>query len=244
MKTAVCGLAVFVCVTYIVAQCTKDIDCKGDRICVDGECVSAQESDNTDKSSPSQKTGDPIGRAGFYLNPLGALQFGPIVGFEIGAGPDALIDLHWRYSATGLVYALILTEGFEHYMSMSSMAFGGGCHYFFPISSRHRPYIGGMVEYGWGSTWGEDSYDGEEYDADQYDAWEGSEAQIVAIFSGGMRWRFQSSFFINTGIMAGAAIDVKDEVVYINQRDTDPEDYRDVTFFGMLIFALGWEFGR
>ena len=186
-----------------------------------------------------------MGKTGLYINPLGALQFGPIIGFEIGAGPNAVIDLHWRYSSIGLVYALILTEGFEHYMSMSSMAVGGGFRYFFPLSnSNHRPYIGGMAEYSWGSTWGEDSYEKDDYDPDEYDAWEGSEAQIIAIFNGGMRWRFASSFFLNTGAMAGVAIDMKDEVTYINQPGSDPENYRDATFFGMLELALGWEFGR
>ncbi|MBD3322239.1 MAG: hypothetical protein GF350_14160 [Chitinivibrionales bacterium] len=225
-------------------QCTKDTDCKGDRICVDGVCVSPADRTETVAPPSSSKKGAQMGKGSFYLNPLGVLQFGPLLGFEIGTGGNAFIDLHWRYSAIGLVYAAVLTEGFNDYMSMGSMAFGGGFRYFFSSSRPHRAYIGALAEYGWGRTWGEDEYDQDVYRESAPDAWQGEEAQIVFIGNGGYRWRFGPAFFFNAGGLAGVAIDVKDEIVYKNKTPRETKDYAGATPFGMLEFAVGWEFRR
>ncbi|MBD3393718.1 MAG: hypothetical protein GF418_16400 [Chitinivibrionales bacterium] len=239
MKAIISAAVLIAMASAASAQCTKDTDCKGDRICIEGTCVAPEESGTAEGASRPRMD---MGKAAIYLNPLGALQFGPIVGFEIGVGANVFLDLHWRYAAASLIYSLILTEGYEHYMSMGSMAVGGGARYFFPSSIPHRIYFGFMGEFGWGATWGEDSYDADEYDASSPDAWEGEERQIVLIANPGFRWRLGRSLFLNLGLYAGAAIDVKDEIVYINQNNTT-EDYRGAMFFGMIEFALGWEFG-
>lgn len=125
-----------------IAQCTKDTDCKGERICVNGECVEprAEEAPATEpdvKEAPKVETKQvpksSMGAFMFYLDPVGALFFGPHVGFEIGVGPNSFIDIHYRHSAFGLIYDVVATEGFDWWMKMGSGAAGGGYKHYIPF---------------------------------------------------------------------------------------------------------------
>lgn len=217
------------------AKCGKDTDCKGDRICVDGECISPLAT----KTAPEQRTlSTDLGNASFYLHPLGLVQFGPILGFEIGTGSNAVLDLHMRYSPLGLAHWAIATEGFskDKTLSFASMAVGAGMRYLFPVKRfAHRPYTGVFMEYGW------DIHSGNKGD---YYEWEGESTYLVAAGEGGFRWRIGESFFVGLGLMAGAVFVITDDWWYTNpELQADPSD-PEVYPFAMLSFVLGWEFGR
>ncbi len=210
------------------AQCTKDIECKGDRICVEGECVSPEQ-----RSEGDSEFGLIPSAFSLYFTPTGFAFFGPVVGAEIKVAPTTYLELHWRYSAMGLVYALLLTETFTNSMSLGSMAFGGGItHLFLRSTSPHAPFVGGFVEYGFAETWGEDG------NRD----WEGSESQIIVAGRGGFRWRLSSGLFLALGGALGGAFDIKDEWYYLDAR-SDTRDEGGTTGFGMVDFTLGWELG-
>jgi hypothetical protein len=62
--------------SYLHAQCTKDVDCKGDRICVDGKCVDSHQPNAAAPALENKsKTGSPgwgigAGVTGFVLSPV------------------------------------------------------------------------------------------------------------------------------------------------------------------------------
>ncbi len=235
------SLTVAFFVQFSSAQCTKDIECKGNRICVEGVCVEPKEESGPSESlpTPTNETtppdGTPMGSGAFYMNLSGLFQFGPIFGFGIRVAPNLIIDAHWRYSSLGLLYVVLATDGFEDEMSMGCMAAGSGIRYFFPNEKKpHRLYVGGLFEYGWGKT---------QNLAEENWEWKSEDAQIIIAPNGGFRFRFDSNFFLNLGVLAGVAIDVKNEWWYLNNPSVT-YDQRGATFFGMLEFTLGWEFGR
>lgn len=45
----------------------------------------------------------------WYVNPLGFLQMGPIVGAEWRLSDTISLDTHWRYAALGALYHLVAT---------------------------------------------------------------------------------------------------------------------------------------
>ena len=242
------GIIVF-CSSSAVGQCTKDTDCKGDRICVDGECVSpAADQSEALSDQPEKNMVDAdvkicractqMGAISFYFEPLGFVQFGPIFGIEIGTGSNLMIDAHLRYSAGGLIYRAISTEFEpEQELNPGSMAVGGGIRYFFPRTrSPHRPYLGGFFEYGWESGTGDEG---------DYDEWTWESRHIVFGADGGFRFRFGNTFYLGLGGSFGVAPEIFDEWEYVNPLLTEEsESETDVYPFGMLRLTLGFEFGR
>ncbi len=217
------------------AQCTKDIECKGDRICVDGHCIDENSSVESDQS-PSL-TSNQMGGFSIYTQPLGFLQMGPVVGTEIRLIKNLLFDFHFRYSAMGLAYVAIATEGFEEDLKMSSMGFGTGLRYFFHTSGPHNPYIG--------STFEVDLSAGE-YD-DDYEWGEWEETAMGIMINGGYRWRFNPKFFLGIGGSFGVMFITKYDEWYTSDGlyktvITEPDD--DTFVLAMLELSLGWEFGK
>jgi len=175
----------------------------------------------------------PMGKIALQLNPLGFLQFGPIVGVEFNIASSTFFTTQFRYQALGLLYQAVASEGFENEVTFGSMAVGAGIKHFFNNSrSPHRLYIGLVTEYGWGGTRGS---------VGTYQEWEGRNAQINVLSNFGYRLRFRSNFFINLGAMAGASIEIKDDWWRINNPNTVFKGDLPVLIIGMLEVAFGWE---
>jgi hypothetical protein len=167
------------------------------------------------------------------VNPLGFVQFGPIINVEFGFPNNLVLNIHTRFPSAGLLtyVALDHEDGID---DLSGKAFGAGLLYFF-TDKRHKPYIGGLLEYhtadilyGQGDAW----------------EWDKTENAIVVIANGGYRFRF-GHFFLNTGAYLGAAF-VNYEWDYTDpsygEYDDDPRDGSEVQPFGMIEVTLGLEF--
>jgi hypothetical protein len=167
------------------------------------------------------------------VNPLGFVQFGPMVNMEFGFPNNMVLNIHTRFPSAGLLSYVVLdhSDGID---DLSGIAFGGGL-LFFMTDNKHKPYVGGLLEYhtadilyGEGDSW----------------EWDKTENALVIAANGGYRFRF-GHFFLNTGAFLGAAF-VSYEWEYTDpsygEYDDDPRDGTDVQPFGMLEVTLGVEF--
>lgn len=244
IKTAVFIFAIFFAATLVPAQCTKDVDCKGDRICVNGECVERTITQNSSTSSEAEpapiqsstKKRKSFGPFNLYLNPLGFVEFGPIVGGQVIIAPRTYLDFHWRYSKLGLLYNVI-TNGFVDEVGVGSMAYGGGITHFIPIGNTPNcMYVGLLYEYGFGTTHG----------GSKSDTWDAKNAQSIIACNPGFRFRIGSTAFLNLGLQAGVSIPMVDQWWYVDEPSHIKynDDKMGPLFFGGLEFSLGLEFGR
>ena len=165
----------------------------------------------------------------FLVNPLGFIQFGPVFQAEFPVGSNIVVGPQIRLAGLGLLYHLVLVEG---YASVGGMSFGVQGKYFLENpNSPHRFYIGGSGEFGFGSN---------KDNVGWSDEWHGEHTYIgfLAIF--GYRWRFSSGFFVNVGLAGGFANELKDDWWYSDS----PWDIRksDIGFyiFGMAELSVGF----
>jgi len=168
------------------------------------------------------------------VNPLGVLQFGPMINMEFGFPNNLVINIHTRFHSAGLL-SYATPEESDDIDDLSGMAFGGGL-LFFMTDNKHKPYVGGLIEYHTHDIL---------YLEGNVDEWERTDKGIVLIANGGYRFRFSGGFFMNAGAYLGAAIlnyewDYADPT-YSEAGDDDKEG-TDVTPFGMIEFTLGFEF--
>jgi opacity protein-like surface antigen len=243
MKDILCiASIVFVFASVAFSQCTKDMECKGNRVCVNGECVESAPGTSTAAAGTSV----PLGAATLYVHPLGFVQFGPLIGLEFRANDGLTIDVHWRYAKLGFTYAALvqaLNPDETKDISFGAMGFGSQVRYYFPLSRRAgRPYFGGMFEYSIDKGTTEK---GEDWES-TYDS-----RQMVFCATGGYRYRIGTGFNMTLGLMAGCAFGISNEWSYTDQvtpynpskagiQENDP-----VTIpFAMLELGIGWEFGR
>lgn len=177
---------------------------------------------------------NPISKFAISINPLGFLQFGPIVSAEIGLKDNLVLNVHARVPFLGLLPYLI-NEHNDGLDNLMGFAFGAGSIYFFG-TRQHKPYAGVLLEYdhlkllyAQGDSW----------------EWDKSVNSVVFIMNGGYRFRFNGGFFINTGAFLGAAIgrykwDYSDPSY--GEYDYTAREGTDVTPFGMLEVTIGIEF--
>jgi len=231
------GLTLIVC-QQLFAQCTKDTDCKGERVCINGECVDPDEKDSPRKTEISGEKSS-MGKFMFYIDPVGGLFFGTQVGFEIGVGPNTFIDLHYRHSAFGIVYDAIATERFQWYMKMGSGATGAGFKHYLAFSNLpHRLYLGAFLDYGWSGVKNID----EEYPAEE---WETSSNLLFLAGDAGWFWRFGGPFNLGLGLIFGVAIELRNEKVYNpDYLGTKTQPDERVYPGGGLQLLLNFEFGK
>lgn len=171
---------------------------------------------------------------GLSINPLGFVQFGPLINMEVGLTDNVILNMHARVSFLGILTYLI-NEHEDGLDELFGMAGGGGPIYFFG-TSRNKPYAGVLLEfdhlrllYAQGDQW----------------EWEKTVNSVVFAMNGGYRFRFANGVFINTGAFLGAAIGrYKWEYSDISygEYDNTSRDGLDVTPFGMLEVAFGIEF--
>ena len=242
------------------SQCTKDTECKFDRVCVDGICVPYESKDQSienekkaDKTSGKNEkkenkdyTKKELGKRTVWVNPLGFLQFGPTIGYEQRLGDSFFLGIHLRYAAMGLIYTVIVSDN-DTEVGMGSAAVGFEAKYYLKFKRNpHSLYYGLFSEFAWGNH---KEYE-ENYDKGQtpstnervliYDARHRS-----VIFGGtiGYRWRFgeEKQVLLTLGLLSGMSRDLLKERIYKNP-DITIEQPLGNTFFGNAEFAIGFEF--
>lgn len=175
-------------------------------------------------------------RVGFYINPLGFIQFGPMIGTEITSNSRLIIDGHLRFSSLGaLMYVVNADNSDGNPYKISGLGVGGGLKYFMP-SRIGGFYFGGIFEYGWQTNY---------YAEDKPWIWQNEIKYIVAMASIGYKFRFNSGFYINTGALLGAESTFKSQWYYTKNYNNDSSIHIDDTSIGadgMLEVSFGFEF--
>ena len=211
--------------TILMAQqsvfaCTKDTDCKGDRICVlnessQGQCQSPSSSASQSTSRGDEGTDGDLkndSQQSFHLNLLGLLQFG------------LTPTLEWGKDVTFLIRARLLNTGVLSYVVAAAdggeLAFGLGTSVqvrkYLNNKAQRGPYLGGGVELMYTKNEGDETY--ETY-------------FFVPQIEVGYRW-LSDGYFSGFGVFGGSAIPVK-TIGY-----SDGESI----YTGGLIWDMGWFF--
>lgn len=190
-------------------------------------------------AAPGEKSAG-MGRGEINFNPMGFLQFGPIVDVGLRAGSSTFIDAHFRWAYAGVVYQAIETDGFSSSdVSPTSGAAGLKVIYcFLRNDTPHCMYIGGIVEY----TWGGDSGTDEDWYPER--DWKRTWSGYAIVLNMGYRWRFSSGFFMQVGGMAGIHNQTNASWYYTKYESVKFKDPEGVRFIGMLEFSIGTEFGH
>jgi hypothetical protein len=174
-------------------------------------------------------------RVGLYLNPLGFVQFGPMLGTEITRNSSLIIDAHIRFSSLGVLSYVVsanVDDGAPY--KISGLAIGGGVKSFMP-SRIGGFYIGGVFEYGWATNY---------YAQDKSWIWQSDSKNIVAMASIGYKFRFKSGFYINTGAFLGGSYTFSDKWYYTKNYNNDSSIHVDsgkTVLAGMLEVSFGIE---
>lgn len=173
-------------------------------------------------------------KSGFSLNPLGLLQFGPMLQYESRMGnSSAYLVPHLRLGYLGVLSHLVWTEGEEGaILSPLNIGLGLGVRGLTPMSGNNNAmYYGGFMEYSVAKT----RFDvGEPYETLE------SASMLTIMFNGGYRWRFPSGRFLNLGIYAGPSLTLMDEEWYVETGELYAT-YNETMFIGMLELSFGWE---
>lgn len=170
-------------------------------------------------------------------NPLGFLQFGPIINLEYGVSEHIVLNGHIRFASLGLLSTIAMYDEDDDIFpdNLTGYGIGGGALYFFG-DRQSKPYLGGLIEYH--STLSNYNMDSGNF------AWDAESQMAVMVVNGGYRFRFDSGFFINTGAYLGAAIGDYDWY-YTNPNNADfgvSNTSPDTFPFGMLELAFGIQF--
>jgi hypothetical protein len=183
--------------------------------------------------SPSEFADEDLSKFALSLNPLGFIQFGPVINAEFGIKENIVLNTHVRFPSLGLL-TYVLKYHDDGLDELSGIAFGGGLIYFFG-DNMSKPYVGGMLEYHRTNSL---------YAKAEGWEWSQIDQSGVFIFNGGYRWRFEGGFFVNTGVFFGAAMGNYDwEYADPSYDPYEPGgEGTDVTPFGMFEVTLGLEF--
>ena len=165
------------------------------------------------------------------VNPLGFVQFGPVINAEVGLTENVSVNVHARLASLGLLsYAIHADiDGLDEY---TGTGFGGGAIYFLNGSSSSW-FIGALMEYEKSTLL---------YAANEDWEWKQFNKTSVFIFNGGYRFRFDGGFFMNTGAYLGAASTKWNWHFTDFSYSSDGEIGKTITPFGMLELTLGFEF--
>ncbi len=182
----------------------------------------------------AQSGDNAIGKFALSVEPLGFVQFGPLVNAEIGLTDNLVLNAHVRFATAGLLMKIAFRD--EVPDKVENIAFGGGLKYFFG-DNKNKPYIGVMGEFG-KRTFVDDQ--GEPYET------ENTMNHFDFIMNGGYRFRSASGFYLTTGAYVGAEFtnnditSFTDPGYYTSERTIENEN--GIYPFFMLEIGIGIEF--
>ncbi|MDJ1505815.1 hypothetical protein [Xanthocytophaga agilis] len=172
----------------------------------------------------------PLPKRMLGINPLGVLQFGPVFQGEFRLTEQGYLMSHVRIPYLGLLYHII-TIGGEENVTVSPLALGLGAGYkSLFLTQKGAFYIGGLAEYSFGSSTGNDGSD-----------WESHFSNVALLANGGYRWRWpEKKYVLSLGAYMGAYTALKDEWYY-TASPAEPKDERSTTLLFMIELTFGWE---
>lgn len=177
-------------------------------------------------ASVSRSLTPDAGWSAIYFQPLGFLQFGPIIGGEVAASPNVTIGAHLRIPSLGLlsyVAAYNASDGAPD--QMSGFGLGADINYF-PVSARNGFYVGFVTEY---ISTSQLYLQGDIYE------WQDKTSFFLLAANGGYKWGFPSGFFVSTGLLLGDAVPLSGKWHYTQGYDTT-EKNDDLS--GAVIYML------
>ena len=203
----------------------------GTRIVIKNKSSSSSERRN--RSVESSIDPKPI-RIGFYVDPLGFIEFGPLIGTEITIKSRLIIDASLRFPSLGaLTYVTNndANDGLPY--EVSGLGVAGGLKYFIPS------HIGGLYFGGFFSV----AWETHSYARDNPSAWESDYAAVMTLGTIGYKFRFKRGFYMNTGAIVGVQYPFMKQWHYTNNGDaTIYEMDKSLEPAGMLNVSFGYEF--
>lgn len=171
---------------------------------------------------------------GIWLQPLGVVLWGPLVGISYRHTTAFTIDVHVRIPELGIAYWAIADEPDD----MTGIAFGAQFRKIF--ATRNGGWLLGAffdlgyteAVYNQGQSWEKEEY------------W----VSFVVAANGGYRFRFGRHFYMDLGLVLGTLVVSDQDWRYSNpvndDYSSDYDHYYDgyVEAFGMLVFTTGFEF--
>jgi len=195
----------------------------------DPEEIPVIKDDKSDERKTSESALQPqntmLGRIGIGFQPLGFLQFGPVVNAEVRLGKNFVIGPQFRYTPLGLLFNVV--NDFDN--TMQCYGIGGTVRHFPAAGKKNKFYYGVGAEYEYG--WCRDEGD-----------WYGENKGIVSMINIGYRWRYNSGFYMNLGLFTGAYINIFDKWTGYEDLSIHHDESGYARFFGYLEFTLGLEF--
>lgn len=165
----------------------------------------------------------------FTLDPLGFIEYGPMVGVETRVSPTSYLTAHVRWATAGVIYYAITSNGFEDAVGIDNLAIGVGYRALMGGAGPHHWYARPVVEYGWGSTSGGDG------------DWRGRHSYVSFMGNFGYRWRFAKSV-TNVGVYAGFATGLSNNWWYVNSPGEVISDETETYAIAMFEVSFGWQF--
>jgi hypothetical protein len=173
-------------------------------------------------------------RVGFYVNPLGFLEFGPMVGAEFTIKSRFLIDATLRFFPLGaLSYVTEATGDDGSPYRIAGLGIGGAFKYLVP-SRMGGFFVGGVLEYSWWTSY---------FAQNTPTEWQRDKEVIMPLATAGYKFRFRSGFFITAGGFLGIQIPILDQWYYTNNGDnTIYLNDKNIEPAGMFELSFGYEF--
>lgn len=164
----------------------------------------------------------------FHINPLGLLQFGPILMYEARIKSSNAYFAPWfRFGYLGVLTHLSWDAD---EVSPLNLGIGTMIKSYSTTDSGNAIYYGGGLEYAIGQA---------NYDVDTSFETEEKFTGLGILGNVGHRWRYDSGNFINLGLLTGVIITIKDEERFVSDGSLYME-YDETLFIAMLEFSFGW----
>ena len=170
-------------------------------------------------------------RRTFSINPLGVLQFCPVFQGEFKVSQRGYFTSHVRIPYLGVLYHVLNANDDSDEVTVSPVALGLGAGYktMFP-TKKGAWYIGGILEYSFGSSTGNDGRE-----------WKSEFSNLALTSNGGFRWRWPNKKnVVGVGAYLGFYSALRDDWWYVNNPG-NKKDERSTTPFLMLELSFGWE---